>query len=155
MTAPYVHLNFGNDGESSLPRLRGFLVSALKPLREEFARRLKELRKDFPSHRLPCETCAFRSGTDDHQGFEMTIASFITALHAGELFLCHHNMRRDRTGQWRPPTRRVRGKKVIDWRRAEYCTAWMVLTSTTPEPFDVHTVVPEIVCDGLASVSHS
>lgn len=129
---------------------REYLLNVIQVLRREFAARLKLLRTRFPGHKLPCETCAFRTSTDDWEGFDQTAINFVAALCSGpgHAFYCHHDMKQDKTGQWIPPMRLVNlpgGKRrlVPDERRLTICVAWSVLISTLPEPIDITRYIPD------------
>ena len=126
--------------------VRGFLLKSLTTLRLEFARRLKIQRQKFPKMQLPCETCAFRSSTDNDVGFETTVLSFVHAMATDSMFHCHRDLEHGPDGEYLPATKVEGGHRVIDYDRMPPCAAWFVLSSTTPEPLDIRKALgPELV----------
>ena len=122
--------------------VRRYMLALLTRLRAAFAQRLKVQRQKFPDMRLPCDTCAFRTSTDDWPGMDQTVINFIAALQEGSPFYCHHDMERNKKGDWLPPKRRVNGRREIDHSRMKLCSAWVVLISA-PDPIDIADLVPE------------
>jgi hypothetical protein len=111
-------------------KLRATLGRAMTFLRGEYAPRLKAELSEFPKMTLPCDTCAFRTSTDDWNGFERTVAGVVVALLTNRSFYCHHNLPVDEHGQWHPPLRLDDyGKLVPDLRRMDLCAGYAVLSS--------------------------
>jgi len=133
--------------------LREYLLDVLTQLRQEFARRLKEQRRDFPNMRMPCETCAFRTSTDGEKGFEATVINFVSAMQQGEPFYCHHNFK-IRRGRYEMPRKHLHGKLVVDWSKVNLCTAWSVLASL-PEPLQIADYVPENIRTACVEIARA
>jgi hypothetical protein len=118
--------------EEAIQTVHDYLLQTITQLRRVFARRLKAQLAKFPNRRLPCETCAFRTSTDDWQGFEHTIMSFIAAMETDSVFYCHDGLKYSPHKGWQPPMHKVNGRYVPDTSRMTPCAAWMVLQSTPP-----------------------
>jgi len=66
-----------------------FLLKAMGGLRKMVGQDLKERRRRFPDHPLPCSTCAFRSSTDSWKGMNRTVAWLLGSLLSDQPFYCH------------------------------------------------------------------
>ncbi len=79
--------------------LDGVIRETLAGLRRMMAEDMKACRIEFPDFPLPCETCAFRTTTDEYVGFDRTVLLLFYALINSEPFYCHTD---PKTGQHFP-----------------------------------------------------
>lgn len=134
--------------------VRGYLLEVLTTLRHEFASRLKAQRQQFPNQQLPCETCAFRAGTDSWKGMDQTVTNLIAAMATRQIFYCHEGIGRTVDGEYAPPMKTtVTGRVEVDLEQMHPCAAWLVLQSTPP--FRISSVVPKQMRDICIEIANS
>lgn len=76
-------------------QVRETLTDMMRVFRTDLAKKIRALRRRpdvIGPPPLPCDTCAFRSSTDNDQGFETTAISLFTALATGRNFYCHREL---------------------------------------------------------------
>lgn len=136
------------DVEESKSVVVRFLRDSVNKLRQEYARRLKIIRRHDPDGAAalgdalkPCATCAFRTSadfTDGDDGFLQTSCMLVAALDKGAAFLCH--------------LPKQEGDE--DYRPRDYpCIGWLTLQSPIPGPFAVRELLGDVVVDTMVEGS--
>lgn len=88
--------NRKREQQAARDQVRETLTDMLRVFRTDLAKKIRAFRRrpdlgDFKPP-LPCDTCAFRTSTDNDPGFETTAVSLFTALATGRNFFCHKEL---------------------------------------------------------------
>jgi len=136
------------EAEAAKPVVVKFIRNAVDKLRQEYARRLRIIRRNNPegtaalgSALTPCQTCAFRKTadfTDGDDGFLRTSTLLVGALAKGSPFACHLPRQPGDT-EYKP--------------RDFPCIGWLTLQSPIPGTFDIRQLLGDQVVDLLVDGS--